>query len=103
MNPQDRIPYILETAAQKMAEIDFQDEPLSCTPETILLGDGARLDSMGFVNFIVAVEDSIERELGMTINLSEELANRPQGKYTPLTVGDLSTVLSDLVRQRHGG
>src|SRR5206468_7096657 len=73
MNPQDRIPYILETAAQKMAEINFQDEPLSCAPDTVLLGDGACLDSMGFVNFIVAVEDSIERELRMNINLSEEL------------------------------
>jgi acyl carrier protein len=103
MNPQDRISYILETAAQKMAEIDFQDEPLSCTPETVLLGDGARLDSMGFVNFIVAVEDSIERELRMTVNLSEEIANRPKEKDTHLTVGHLCAILSDLIRQRHGG
>ena len=103
MNPQDRIPYILETAAQKMAEIDFQDEPLSCAPDTVLLGDGACLDSMGFVNFIVAVEDSIERELRMTINLSEELASSPGREDKPLTIADLAAVLSNFIHQRKGG
>lgn len=103
MNPQERIVHVLQTAAQKMGEVDLEGEPLSCAPDTILLGDGACLDSMGFVNFIVAVEDSIERELGIFINLSEELASRTAGLETPLTVRELTALLAALIEQRHGG
>jgi hypothetical protein len=102
MNPKERILHVLQTAAQKMAEVDLEEEALSCAPDTILLGDGACLDSMGFVNFIVAVEDSIEHELGIFINLSEELASRTAGQEKPLTVHDLTVLLGELVEQRHG-
>jgi len=103
MNPQDRILHVLQTAAQKMAEVDLEGESLSCAPDTILLGDGARLDSMGFVNFIVAVEDSVEEEFGIFINLSEEIAGGTAGHETALTVHDLAVLLGKLVDQRHVG
>jgi hypothetical protein len=103
MNPQERILHVLQIAAQKMAEVDLEGQPLSCAPDTILLGDGACLDSMGFVNFIVAVEDSVERQLGIFINVSEELASRTAGLETPLTIRDFTAFLVELIEQRHGG
>jgi hypothetical protein len=103
MNLQDRISYILETAAQKMAEIDFREEPFPLARDTVLLGEGACVDSMGFVNFIVAVEDAVESELRISLNLSEELASSSAGKHLTLRISDLTAVLSDLIQRRDGG
>jgi acyl carrier protein len=103
MNQQERILVAVQTAAQKVADFDLEGEALSCAPDTILVGDGACLDSMGFVNFIVAVEDSIKHELGISINVSEELAGRPAGQEKPLTIHDLTVLIDELVVQGHGG
>jgi acyl carrier protein len=102
MNLPERIQYILQTAGRKLTEADLLDNSLIWTPDTVLLGKGACLDSMGFVNFIVAVEDSIDRDFGIAINLSEELVGSTVGNDSTLTLRDLADFLTDVVRQRHG-
>jgi hypothetical protein len=103
MNQQEEILLVLKTAAQKMADFKLEGEAFSCAPDTILVGDGACLDSMGFVNFIVAVEDLIQHELGIFINLSDELASRTAGREKPLTIHYLAALIGELLEQRHDG
>ena len=55
-----------------------QDQPsgktLEPAPETVLFGKGSRLDSLGLVNLIVAVEGALADELDVEITLADEKA-----------------------------
>lgn len=42
--------------------------------ETVLFGEKSPLDSLGLVNFIVAVEEKIEDDLDLTLTLADEKA-----------------------------
>jgi acyl carrier protein len=50
------------------------DAALEPTCDTVLFGRGSRLDSLGLVNLIVAVEGSLADELGVEITLADEKA-----------------------------
>ena len=41
---------------------------------TVLFGSGSKLDSIGLINLIVAVEQNIEDEFDVTITLADERA-----------------------------
>ena len=43
-------------------------------PDEVLFGQGGKLDSLGLVNLIVAVEGMTEDELDVTITLADEKA-----------------------------
>lgn len=48
--------------------------PLEKSPDTAIHGDEDGLDSLGLINFVVAVEENVERELGVAIMLSDDRA-----------------------------
>lgn len=48
--------------------------PLEAAPDTVLFGRGSRLDSLGLVNLIVAVEGALADELEVEITLADEKA-----------------------------
>ena len=41
---------------------------------TVLFGEGGKLDSLGLINLVVAVEQNIEDEFDVTITLADERA-----------------------------
>lgn len=45
---------------------------LTKSPETVLFGHKGGLDSLGLVNLIVAVEQRVSGELGISVNLASE-------------------------------
>ncbi len=47
---------------------------LEPAPDTVLFGRGSRLDSLGLVNLIVAVEGALADELGVDMTLADEKA-----------------------------
>lgn len=47
---------------------------LDPAPETVLFGKGSRLDSLGLVNLIVAVEGALADDLDVEITLADEKA-----------------------------
>ena len=65
--------------------------PRSAT--TVLVGEEACLDSMGVVKYVVADEDALKSELGISINLAEMLDTDPASPKPQITVGSLSTFL----------
>lgn len=48
--------------------------PIVKSPDTPIHGTASGLDSLGLINFIVAVEENVEREFGTPIMLSDERA-----------------------------
>jgi D-alanine--poly(phosphoribitol) ligase subunit 2 len=42
------------------------------SPQTLLLGEGSVLDSLGLISFIVAFEEALESVRGIRFNLLEE-------------------------------
>ena len=68
-------------------------QALSRDENVVLLGQQASLDSMGFVNFVVALEEELERELHRDFNIPDLLAMRSEDGGS-FTVADLITVLS---------
>jgi len=48
--------------------------PLRKSPETQIHGTKAGLDSLGLINFLVALEEALERDLGVTVALSDDRA-----------------------------
>jgi acyl carrier protein len=60
-------------AAIDEANEDRRDQPpLEKSPETPIHGDASGLDSLGLINFVIAVEEGIEREYGVPIVLSDD-------------------------------
>lgn len=50
------------------------DQQLDASESTILFGEGGMLDSLGLVNFIVAAEQQLEDQLGLSLTLADERA-----------------------------
>ena len=83
---------VLELIYQRVDEInndDDQENKLEKSPDTILLGAGSFLDSLGLVNFIVSVEQNINDSFDSTITLADERAmtqeQSPFGSIKSLT------------------
>ncbi|NLT07376.1 MAG: hypothetical protein GXY03_13855 [Solirubrobacterales bacterium] len=48
--------------------------PLAKELDTPIHGDADGMDSLGLINFIVAVEENVERELGVSVVLGDDRA-----------------------------
>lgn len=63
---------------------------------TVLMGSGSKLDSLGIVNFIVSVEEKIEDEFETSILLADEKAM--SGEESPFSnVSVLTNYISNLL------
>jgi len=69
---------------------EYSDEiQLEKSSHTALLGQGSKLDSLGLINLIVAVEQNVEDKFGITITLADERAMSQEA--SPFrTVGSLA-------------
>lgn len=63
--------------------------------DTVLYGANSRLDSLGLVNLIVAVEQAIQDELGQSVDLTDEkaLSQKNSPFLTVKTLSDYITLL----------
>jgi acyl carrier protein len=50
-----------------------ENHRLEKRPDTVLLGKNGKLDSVGFVNFIVLLEDKCGSECGVPVSLTDAL------------------------------
>jgi len=50
------------------------EQQLTKNPATVLFGTEATIDSMGLVSFIVAVEEQLSEELGLSMTLADDKA-----------------------------
>ncbi len=75
---------IIQAIYDAFDEINLQqpkERQLIKSVETVLFDKSGKLDSLGLVNLIVAVEDKIEIEFGVIINLAEENENQTNSPF----------------------
>jgi acyl carrier protein len=89
----EKVQEVLNCAIDRLNELLPADEPLSKEKNTVLLGQGGKLDSTGFVNLVVAIEEELENQLGVTAALVDEV----MAQDGVLTVGTLHEMLVRIV------
>jgi len=67
--------------------------------DTVLYGKSGRLDSLGLVNLIVAIEERVGDELGETVTLADEKA-LSQRDSPFRTVGTLAEYIGRLLKEK---
>lgn len=88
MLEESNIQAIVFRAIDRVNELLIEEQALPREQCTVLLGERAALDSMGFVNFLVALEEEFTSATGGHLNLTESLnAEATSGAVS--TVGDL--------------
>jgi len=86
-------------AIDSINEQNDQDELIEKSENTTLFGKDSKLDSLGLVNLIVAVEQNIEDEFETTITLADERAMSQ--KHSPFrTVGFLADYIEILLEEK---
>lgn len=88
MKNKAKIIKILFTSIDEINNILPNEQQLEKSNDTVLFGDSGKLDSIGLINLIVAIEERIQDEFDMFITLADERAMSQ--KSSPFkTIGSL--------------
>lgn len=74
------------------------DDRIPDAVDSVLLGPGGRLDSLALVHLIVAIEEKIQEQLGVSLSLAEEIVASDTTPFS--TLGALAAFVTDLVDRR---
>lgn len=88
MENNHRVTQLIYEALQEVAP------PVQPGPDTVLIGASQALDSLGFVNLIVTVEQKMEQTFQKKINLFDIIIARDDAR---LTLAQLAQYVADLV------
>ena|SRR2546425_5325936 len=92
----DRIRDAVFRAIDEANELSLVEPAPVRDESAVLLGEGAALDSMGFVNFVVGLEEQVEQLSDRPFGLLERL-NSPDGKSIS-TVGQVIDLVYDMLK-----
>jgi acyl carrier protein len=95
---QDSAQRVIDVAIGRVNELLPADQPLSKDPQTPLLGPNGRLDSMGFVNLLVSLEEELDAQLGLTVVLADEIS----AEEGISTISDLHSALARIIEGAKG-
>lgn len=73
--------------------------PVAKTPEAPLLGTDNGVDSLTFVNLVVAIEEQIHKAMGKFVMLVDE-DSVAQKEHPFRTVGTLATYVEKIIRKQ---
>ncbi len=97
MNRDQIIQWIYNVIDETNEQLDNKQR-LSKTLDTVLIGEGGKLDSLGLINFIVGLEQLVQEQAGVTITLADQMLDASQ--TSPLrTVDSLATHIASLIRE----
>lgn len=65
---------VIYTVIDELNETLPEDLKLDKAPQTVLFGQGGKLDSLGLVNLVVAVEQQVGDTFGKPISITDERA-----------------------------
>ena len=91
---------IVDQAIDRLNELLDPENALVKSPDTILLGPGGKLDSMGFVNLVAALEEELKSGLGLDLSMMDELYADEHWSERGLTVGSLVNLLGRLTAEK---
>jgi len=97
MNQEQVIQWIYAVIDELNEQLD-QKQRLSKTPDTVIIGQGGKLDSLGVINFIVGLEQKVQEQTGMEMTLADRMLDTMQDN--PLrTVDSLAAHIAALVKE----
>jgi acyl carrier protein len=94
-------PQVLEAIYSAIDEVNAGSADgvvIAKTPDTVLMGDESALDSLAFVNLIVALESEIETRFGESLVLVNE-KTLESGEHPFRTVETLAVLVSKLLHE----
>lgn len=96
---------ILKSIYEAVDEVNDQlseDQQLEKSPDTVLLGESGKLESIDLVNILVATEENLEEAFGVPISITDERA--VSEKNSPFTtIGSLCDFISNLLKENADG
>ncbi|HEB50696.1 MAG TPA: acyl carrier protein [Desulfobulbus sp.] len=96
---------IIQILYRAIDDLNLQLPPeqrLEKSAETVLFGEGGRLDSLGLVTFIVAAEQKVTEVAGITLTLADEKAmSRRNSPFR--TVGTLAEYIGERLAEDGNG
>lgn len=98
MIERDKIRIAVYRAIDEAKELSVDSEAVGTTDSTVLLGPEAVLDSMGFVNFVVALEEEINRLTDRPLDLFEKINAAEVNGYPISTIEQLIDLLSQVTQ-----
>ena len=90
----------INSAVDDLNEVLDSEERLAKSADVALIGQDARIDSLGLVNLIVLVEEKIQQQFGVGVTLVDERA-MSQSKSPFRTLGTLAEFVEELLAE-HG-
>jgi len=84
----------VKIAIQNTNETLPADRKIGSSESERILGNGSKIDSLGFVTLMVAVEQQVEATVGRCPSLTEELSDPAAGI---VTIGELVDYLAERV------
>ena len=95
----DRIKIVIMNSIEEINRQLENEHQLEKYTNTVLFGEGGKLDSLGLINLVVAVEQNIEDEFDVTITLADERAMSQEN--SPFrTVGSLADYIELLLEEK---
>ena len=96
---------ILKSIYDAVDEVNEQlpeGQTLEKSPNTVLLGEVGKLESIDLVNILVATEENVEDTFGMPISITDERAvSETNSPFT--TVESLCDFISNLLKEQSDG
>ena len=102
MTQRDKVLKSIYEAVDEVNEQLPEERALEKSPETILLGEAGRLESIELVNILVATESNVEDAFGVPISVTDERAISE--KNSPFkTIESLCDFISNLLKEKSSG
>ncbi|MFN7138417.1 MAG: acyl carrier protein [Limisphaerales bacterium] len=96
---------ILNVVFAAVDEVNLQlrrAQRLDKVADTVISGEGSKLDSLGLVNLIFALEQKIEQEFGVALPLADDVASA--GDQNPFrTLGSLADYVHSRLEKKLNG
>ena len=70
--------------------------------DTVISGEGGRLDSLGLVNLVFAIEQKVEQDFGLSVTLADDVV-MAQEQNPFRTLGTLAEYLQVVVEKKRNG
>jgi acyl carrier protein len=97
----DKVVQVILDGIEAANQVLPREAQLRKSEDTVLMGEAGELDSLRLVNLIVAIEQRIEEEFGVTVNLAEDEAMSL--KANPFaTVATLTDYIAAVLERKQG-
>ena len=98
MEKNEKVVHIIYEAIDDVNQLLPKEQKLEKSPDTILFGKSVKIDSLGMVNLIVAIEGKIEESFNAVISLIEGMNDSHENNYFK-NVGSLAEHINNMLNE----